>query len=1617
LARLPAGDYQVSVEAPGYFPAVPQTVTLAAADERNLGFTLNAVGGSVSGVVRSPGSNAVAGATVVIGWTNASAAYGDWRGDTRSTDALGRFQFVGLPPGAYRLSAGASGYGESVPVAVTVTNYSSSVSVDLTLRSASGVTGVVVDAGTLTPIAGARVEPNVYPPADTAVYSDAQGRFTLSGLATGSYRIYGIATNYLDGFAEITLAGSQTSALTIALSHVGRISGYVRGGVASNAAAHMPVVVWSEKDNLETVTDAQGYYVLDGISTGRYAIGLGSVNGMSKGRQDVSITATQWNLTVNFTSALSSISGTIHGVGGTPQSNATVYLVNGSDLLSSVQSDAQGGYRFWVYAADTYAVLARAAGALCAPVTHVAVGSNAQVTGQNGFAGSNALALEVVAAAGGAPVSNAEVRIQLLSDPTTHILANQISSNAAGWYAFSNVPPGSYRARIVADRFAAVETSVTLTGTLTTAHVELAAGRSIHGQVCTNGGVGLPFSQVDVCQSNGVLLTLWAGATGGYGTVSAPGSLLSMAVVSHRPFEAAFVAADMRSTTSRSDQVTLAAASTAVVSGVVRDGLGSLVAGAGLSLLTTQGTVIAVAQSDLDGRFSVPWWPSGSFVLKASALGYGSVQTNVTLVSGASLTGLSLTISEPLAVGAAVTNSSSFVLQRADGLTRPHGALPYRGGWWGDESYNGIPHPSVARDRYGKDFMVDVFNPWYDAYQHGRHNCNGVLDNYSQAKYWNQMMDKTYNNWCTAYENMKAQQGGQAVVTVSKGILWGAKAVKFLWSVAEMGGNIEKCIKDPSGFGMTPADLDKAKYALNTLNSIAGYVGTARSAAATGQNVNNAGLTLQSISAAMGQVKDLIASTPMDKFMPQAAGLLSDGIQLYNGFADFLDEANKMGDFQSAFDYLNAQYSYDYAIQQYWKNRRQMINSIADCKTGDDTDPTDPPPQEPSNPGDTGGGINGFSGDPNIKVATGYSTLGYIPAGERIYYTIHFENMTNVTAPAAQVSIADQLDARLDWTTLQLGDIGFNQVLAQVPAGLTAYATHGIEVATDPNPVSVSAFLDQSSGVVTWTLQSVDRATGQLPDDPLAGFLPPNTNPPCGEGYVSFSVCVRTNLAHGDTITNSARIVFDVNAPIETPMVTNTVDLIAPSSAVNALPSRSASTFTVSWAGTDSGSGIATYDVYMNQDSGALTLWLTGTTATSASFNGAVDVTYGFTCVARDHVGLVEAGPRSTLDTSTRVVSATPPSGVSASKGTYTDRVLLSWNTAIYATAYEVWRAAVNDSAQAAKLADAAALLYADTSVQPGSRYYYWVKSRNEAGLSDFSLSDMGWRRSAAAGTLRYGDFDGDGIADIGLYQESTGYWYVMLSASGNSLVTAQLGGPTYRPVTGDYDGDGKTDPAVYQELSGAWAVMMSSQGYGLVTTAFGGSGYTAVPADYDGDGKADPAVYASASGAWVVMMSGQGYAPISAAFGGVGFSAVPSDYDGDGKADPAVYQEASGAWAVMMSSQGYAPVSAAFGGPGYRPVPMDYDGDGKVDPAVYAAAAGLWSVMMSAQGYTPVSTVFGGVGYWPVPTDYDGDGRMDPALYQTVTGQWLMMLSGSGYIQSGVIFGGAGFDPVLPVR
>jgi hypothetical protein len=279
--------------------------------------------------------------------------------------------------------------------------------------------------------------------------------------------------------------------------------------------------------------------------------------------------------------------------------------------------------------------------------------------------------------------------------------------------------------------------------------------------------------------------------------------------------------------------------------------------------------------------------------------------------------------------------------------------------------------------------------------------------------------------------------------------------------------------------------------------------------------------------------------------------------------------------------------------------------------------------------------------DPNDLVGDGgYGQPRWISGSQVLKYGVYFANDQSATAPAGNVTILSQLDPnKIDLNTLQVQGIALGSTQINNLSLDPTTKTLNIDIDLRPTTnliVAVAVLVNSATGAFTANLRSLDPVTLLPPTDPTAGFLPPGAG-----GSLLLSAAPKNGLATGTVVSDSASIIFDLNTPISTPTWLNTVDNSPPTSHVVALPSTEWTTgFSVSWMGTDVGSGIQDYSIYISDNGGPFTPWLVNTASMSATYTGQCGHTYAFYSVARDLVGNVEAA-KTAAEASTQVTEPT----------------------------------------------------------------------------------------------------------------------------------------------------------------------------------------------------------------------------------------------------------------------------------------------------------------------------------------------------------------------------------------
>jgi DNA-binding beta-propeller fold protein YncE len=276
------------------------------------------------------------------------------------------------------------------------------------------------------------------------------------------------------------------------------------------------------------------------------------------------------------------------------------------------------------------------------------------------------------------------------------------------------------------------------------------------------------------------------------------------------------------------------------------------------------------------------------------------------------------------------------------------------------------------------------------------------------------------------------------------------------------------------------------------------------------------------------------------------------------------------------------------------------------------------------------------SHDPNDMIGpAGAGTKRYMPGDGDLLYQVLFENLPAATAPAQRVEVTNQLDTtKFDPATVRFRGIEFGDTVLPLPNPVTE-----VDETVDLRPandllVHITAEA-KPNGRIKWIFQAIAPETGAPPEDPLAGFLPPNGSDHEGEGATSYTVRLK-NVPEGAEVTNDASIVFDTNAPIETPTWSNVIDRSPPIVTLSAVRAGDPQAAAVTWGGTDAASGISRWDIMVSKDGETPTLWQTAREPGSAVYIAPAPGTYAFRATAHD------GAMNSTVSTQSEVALSVP---------------------------------------------------------------------------------------------------------------------------------------------------------------------------------------------------------------------------------------------------------------------------------------------------------------------------------------------------------------------------------------
>jgi parallel beta-helix repeat protein len=212
--------------------------------------------------------------------------------------------------------------------------------------------------------------------------------------------------------------------------------------------------------------------------------------------------------------------------------------------------------------------------------------------------------------------------------------------------------------------------------------------------------------------------------------------------------------------------------------------------------------------------------------------------------------------------------------------------------------------------------------------------------------------------------------------------------------------------------------------------------------------------------------------------------------------------------------------------------------------------------------------------------------------------------------------------------------------------------------------------------------------------------------------------------------------------------------------------------------------------------------------------------------------------------------------------------------------------------------------------------------------------------------------------------QTGTATFYIDFNGDSNADRVLNYGAPSFVGLAGDFDGDTITDLAVYD--NGVWYIDFFNNTIADRQVVFGGpvSLDTPIVADFNGDGKADIGVYRN-DGFWYLDFNLDGSPDRVSSFGGIaGDIPVAGDFNGDGNTDRVIYRQ--GRWFADFDWNGTVNAVYTFGG-GASDVPLaaDFNNDGASDLVIFRD--GVWYHDFNRDSTADRVHLYGGTGMRPL--------------------------------------------------
>ncbi|MFH1969451.1 MAG: VCBS repeat-containing protein [Verrucomicrobiota bacterium] len=404
------------------------------------------------------------------------------------------------------------------------------------------------------------------------------------------------------------------------------------------------------------------------------------------------------------------------------------------------------------------------------------------------------------------------------------------------------------------------------------------------------------------------------------------------------------------------------------------------------------------------------------------------------------------------------------------------------------------------------------------------------------------------------------------------------------------------------------------------------------------------------------------------------------------------------------------------------------------------------------------------------------------------------------------------------------------------------------------------------------------------------------------------------------------------------------------------------------------------------------------------------------------------AGDFSVPDVGWRFLPA--PTGLTATSGTYTNRVALSWTDSLGAVNYEIWRSIYTNVSLASLLGTVSSTVttYDDTTGDAILTYYYWIRActPDMGNYSDFASGYRAALMKPSNISASKGTFNSK-IRVLWQGVDAATKYEIWRSTDTNVSNALRIGTVT---IQGYDDTQASTSQVFYYY----WIKAHNAQGFASPYSELD-SGWLQL---------ATPANVAATQGtrpysvriSWNAVENATSYEVVRRS--SPRLAALTQSLAESTPLAACAPAPGTGIFSLSESAKTFFDDNATFAGASYlyevraknalgnselggeaigwrqvrqatttKQVANDYDGDKLADIVLFNPDYGLWRILCTTLGEFPIS--FGDATCVPVQGDYDGDGLADPMIYSADQSYWRVMMSSDYYAQIQAAFGGPG--------